>query len=279
MKPGVYMRFRRAFLGIVAAAGLWAQEPVAPVPPDSQALGGRKAEEAKTGLAQASGYVVDTGTKVPLTLINSVSTKHSVEGDRVYLQTVYPIMVNGRIVIPPGSYVAGTVTEVKRPGRVKGRGELFLRFDSLTLPNGVTRDFRARIGTMDGRASEDFDRAEGKIKSEGNKGGDARTVGESAAAGASIGVIAGGVTGHYGMGAGIGAAAGAAAGLMGVLLTRGPDAVLAKGSTIEMILDRSLHFEEVELNFGPMQPVVVTDSGQPTSKKNGGVLPTRRFPF
>jgi hypothetical protein len=274
------MRFWGAFLGI-AAAGLLAQEPVAPAPPDSQAQGGRKAEEATAGQgqAQATGYVVDTGTKVPLTLINSVSTKHSVEGDRVYLQTVYPIMVNGRIVIPPGSYVAGTVTEVKRPGRVKGRGELFLRFDSLTLPNGITRDFRARIGTMDGRASEEFDRAEGKIKSEGNKGGDARTVGEGAAAGASIGVIAGGVTGHYGMGAGIGAAAGAAAGLMGVLLTRGPDAVLAKGSTIEMILDRSLHFEDSELNFGPMQPVVVTDSGQSTSKKNGGVLPARRFPF
>jgi type IV secretion system protein VirB10 len=273
------MRFWGAFPGIVAAAGLLAQEPVAPAPQDNQAQGSRKAEEAKTGQPQPNEYVVDTGTKVPLTLINSVSTKHSVEGDRVYLQTVYPIMVNGRIVIPPGSYVAGTVTEVKRPGRVKGRGELFLRFDSLTLPNGITRDFRARIGTMDGRANEDFDRAEGKIKSEGNKGGDARTVGEAAAAGASIGVIAGGVTGHYGMGAGIGAAAGAAAGLMGVLLTRGPDAVLAKGSTIEMILDRSLHFEESELNFGPMQPVVVTDSGQPTNKKNGGVLPARRFPF
>src|SRR6202166_2238777 len=167
------------------------------------------------------GYVIEPGTKVPLSLINSISTKHSAEGDRVYLETVFPIMANGRIVIPPGSYVAGTVTEVKRPGRVKGRGELFLRFDSLTLPNGVTRDFRARMSSMDGRASEDFDRTEGTIKSEGNKGGDARAVGEATAAGASIGVIAGGATGHYGMGAGIGAAAGAAAGLMGVLLTRG----------------------------------------------------------
>src|SRR5436189_4151702 len=158
-------------------------------------------------------FTVEIGTKVPLALINSISTKHSAEGDRVYLETVFPIMVNGRIVIPPGSYVAGTVTQVKRPGRVKGRGELFLRFDSLTLPNGVTRDFRARIGTMDGRASEEFDRAEGKIKSEGNKTGDARSVGEATAAGASIGVIAGGASGgHYGMGAGIGAAAGAAAG-------------------------------------------------------------------
>ncbi|MBZ5590727.1 MAG: hypothetical protein LAP39_00710 [Acidobacteriia bacterium] len=272
------MRFQGVFLGIVAATGLLAQEAGAPPSSENQAEG-RKTGEANTPKAQSHEFVVELGTKVPLTLINSVSTKHSVEGDRVYLQTVYPIMVSGRIVIPPGSYVAGTVTQVKRPGRVKGRGELFLRFDSLTLPNGVTRDFRARIGTMDGRAGEDFDRTEGKIKSEGNKGGDARNVGEAAGAGASIGVLTGAAMGHPGMGAGIGAAAGAAAGIMGVLLTRGPDAVLAKGSTIEMVLDRSLHFQDSELNPGPMQPVVVTDSGEPNNKKNSGVLPSRRFPF
>src|SRR6266581_191291 len=148
-------------------------------------------EEAwrKAGEAGGGEYVVEPGAKIPLSLINSVSTKHSAEGDRVYLETTFPILVNGKIVIPPGSYVAGTVTQVKRPGRVKGRGELYVRFDSLTLPNGVTRDFRARVGTMDGRASEEFDRAEGKIKSEGNKTGDARSVGEATAAGASIGVI------------------------------------------------------------------------------------------
>src|SRR5438309_2303875 len=228
------MRFCAAFIGMVMAAGLVVAQdaqPAAPAKPENQpAEGLQKADGGKP-----AAYLVEVGTKIPLTLINSVSTRHSVEGDRVYLETAYPIMANGRIVIPPGSYVAGTVTQVRRPGRVKGRGELFLRFDSLTLPNGVTRDFRARIGTMDGRAAEEFDRAEGKIKSEGNKGGDARNVGEATAAGASIGVIAGGATGHYGMGSGIGAAAGAAAGLMGVLLTRGPDAVLAKGSTIEMI--------------------------------------------
>src|ERR1700693_5894462 len=205
------MGIRGSFLGIVMTAGsVLAQDAGAPAAP-------RLVEEAATPQkeSKSSGFIVDSGTKVPLALINSISTKHSAEGDRVYLETVFPIMSNGRIVIPPGSYVAGTVTEVKRPGRVKGRGELFLRFDSLTLPNGITRDFRARIGTMDGRASEEFDRAEGKIKSEGNKTGDARSVGEATAAGASIGVIAGGASGgHYGMGAGIGAAAGAAAGLM-----------------------------------------------------------------
>ena len=116
-------------------------------------------------------FLVEIGTHIPLSLINSVSTKNSVPGDRVYLETVFPILVDGQIVIPPGSYVSGTITEVQRPGKVKGRGEFHLRFDSLTLPNGTTRDFRARVSGLDGRASEELDRKEGTIKSEGNKGG------------------------------------------------------------------------------------------------------------
>lgn len=263
-----------AAASLIVFSGCLAAQELTPRPEGQE--GWRRAEQE-----QAGAFTIDPGTKIPLALINSVSTKHSAEGDRVYLETVFPIMANGRIVIPPGSYVAGTVTQVKRPGRVKGRGELFLRFDSLTLPNGVTRDFRARVSGVDGRASEEFDRSEGTIKSEGNKSGDARNVGEATATGASVGVIAGAATGRYGMGAGIGAAAGATAGLMGVLLSRGPDAVLAKGSTIEMVLDRPLQFEESELNFGAIQPARFSDGPGPApSKKDSGsgiLFPRRRF--
>jgi len=282
------MRLRAPLVVLfVTSTGLFAQEP-APTPPATQEPAAEPAVQdkdqpqgwRKTDASKPGEFVVTPGTKVPLALINSVSTKHSAEGDRVYLETVFPIMVNGRIVIPPGSYVAGTVTQVKRPGRVKGRGELFVRFDSLTLPNGVTRDFRARMSSMDGRAAEDFDRVEGKIKSEGNKAEDARNVGEAAAAGASVGVLAGAASGHYGMGAGIGAAAGAAAGLVGVLLTRGPDAVLAKGSTVEMVLDRPLSFLDTELVAGPMQALPVSDGGPAPSHKSASVpIPGRRLPF
>ena len=82
--------------------------------------------------ANPDEFVVAIGTRIPLSMINSVSTKTAASGERVYLESVFPILVNGHVVIPPGSYVAGTVTEVKRPGRVKGRGELYVRFDSLT---------------------------------------------------------------------------------------------------------------------------------------------------
>jgi len=236
----------------------------------------------KTDAPKAGEYTVDTGTKVPLSLINTISTKHSAAGDRVYLETSFPILVNGRIVIPVGSYVAGTVTEIKKPGRMKGRGELYVRFDSLTLPNGVTRDFRARVGGVDGQTSGELDRAEGKVKSEGNKAGDARTVAETAGAGASIGALAGSAAGHIGMGAGIGAAAGAAAGLIGVLATRGPDAVLSRGTTVEMVLDRPVSFSESDLNFGNYQaPHMAPSSAAPAdaSRSNGIGTPQRRFPW
>ncbi len=212
------------------------------------------AQEVGADAPKSSQYTVLAGTKVPLSLINTVSTKHSMAGDRVYLETAFPILVDNRIVIPVGSYVAATVTEVKKAGRVKGRAELYIRFDSLVLPNGVTRDFRARMGGMDAAAAGQLDRTEGAVKGEGNKAGDARTVAEGAGIGASVGAIAGGAAGSAGMGLGIGAAAGAAAGLVGTLLTRGPDAVVPKGSTVEMVLDRPLSFTETDLNFGNYQP-------------------------
>jgi type IV secretion system protein VirB10 len=49
------------------------------------------------------------------------------------------------------------------------------------------------------------------------------------------------------MGAGIGALGGAAAGLAGVMLSRGPDLVLPKGTTFEMVLDRDLHYQTADL--------------------------------
>ena len=218
---------------------------------------------AKPASAAPADFTVGPGTKLPLSLINSISTKHSAEGDSVYLETAYPVVVNGRIVIPVGSYVMGTVTQVKKPGRVKGRGELYIRFDSLTLPNGVTRDFRARMAGMDASGSGSVDKAEGKVSSEGNKGGDVKTVAETASAGASIGGIAGSVAGHTAMGLGVGAAAGAAAGLIGILATRGPDAVLPRGATVEMVLDRPVTFSDRELNFGGTPPPHPIQPAQP----------------
>lgn len=251
-------RFVTLIAVMVAVAGLNCAQDVAAAPVSSN-----QAEKAE------KTFLVDVGTHVPLALINSVSTKHAVAGDRVYLETVFPILADGRIVIPPGSYVMGTITDIKRPGKMKGRGEFHLRFDSLTLPNGATRDFRAHLTGLDGRASEELDHKEGTIRSEGNKSGDLRTVAEATAAGASVGALAGIANGRLGMGSAIGAGAGAAAALVGIMLSRGPDAVLAKGTTVEMILDRQVRFGEAELDFTAMYPRLSSGDGS-------GPLPSRK---
>jgi len=264
------MYLRPALLTFAVALVLGAQEQ-APTPdpvsaPSALAPG---APVQRSESANPDDLVVAIGTRIPLSMINSVSTKTAVNGERVYLESVFPILVNGHVVIPPGSYVAGTVTDVKRPGRVKGRGELYVRFDSLTLPNGVTRDFRARMGSLDGRAPETLDKSEGKIKGEGDKAGDIKTVGEATGIGATVGGLAGAAAGHAGMGAGLGAAAGATAGLIGVLMTRGPDAILAKGTTMEMVLDRPLQFNTGEIDFRNAMPRAQSSDGpgpQPSRK-------------
>jgi type IV secretion system protein VirB10 len=198
--------------------------------------------------AAPSEITVPAGTRIPLALRNGIDSKHSHEGDRVYLETVYPVTIDGRIVVPRGSFVNGTLTISKPAGVVKGKGELFIRFDSLSLPNGVTRDFRSRMGSADSVEGK-VDRKEGTVTGERDKAGTAKTTAEGAGIGASVGSIAGAAAGSPLAGAGIGAAAGAAAGLASVLVKHRPDASIRAGATVEMILDRDIRYLPKELNF------------------------------
>ncbi len=221
-------------------------------------------EAAKAPSSADAALEVPLGTRIPLSLINSVSTRSAAPGDRVYLETTFPIFANGKIVIPPGSYVLGTITTTKRPGRVKGKGEMHLRFDSITLPNGVTRDFRARVGGLDGGLREGLDRDEGTVKGDSNKGSDTMTAVGTTVTGGQVGALGGLAAGNVGRGAGVGLAAGAAAGLATVLLTRGPDVVLPSGTNLELVTDRPLTFTPEEIKFdGQMQRSIIRPAPAP----------------
>ncbi|HUP04871.1 MAG TPA: hypothetical protein VMU19_12835 [Bryobacteraceae bacterium] len=191
-------------------------------------------------------FVVHAGTRIPLTLVNALNTKQSHDGDGVYLQTAFPIFVNGRAVIPRGSYVQGTVTR-SQPAKGKDKGELYIRFDSLTLPNGVARDFLARLDSAD---RGKVDQKEGTITGEGRSGASqAGTVVRDTGMGAGIGSLGGLAAGHMGAGIGIGAAAGGIAGLASVMGHRNDGVVLPKGTSMEMVLDRDLIYTADELRF------------------------------
>jgi len=187
---------------------------------------------------------VPGGTHIPLVLHNAISTRSARPGDPVYFETLFPIMIDGHVVIPAGSYVSGEVSESKRPGKVKGRGELMIRLKTLILPNAYMVNLNAVPGNAGTGGNETTDN-EGKIIGDSNKGGDVGTIAKTTAAGAGIGSIAG----RSAAGAGIGAGVGAAAGLLAVLLTRGPEAELPRGSTVEAVLDRAIVLDADKVQF------------------------------
>jgi len=191
---------------------------------------------------------VPGGTHIPLLLHNAVSTRTARPGDPVYFETLFPVSVDGHVVIPAGSYVSGEVTEAKRAGRVKGRAELGIKLTTMILPNAYMVNLNA-IPSGAGTGGGESVTSEGTIKGDTDKASDAGTVIKSTGAGAGIGAIAGGARG-----AGIGAGIGAAAGLGAVLLSRGPDAEMPRGSTVEAVIDRSIYLEADKVQFaGPGQ--------------------------
>jgi hypothetical protein len=204
------------------------------------------------------------GTHIPLVLHNGVSTRTARVGDPVYFETLFPIMQDGKIIIPAGSYVSGEITETKRPGRVKGRGELMLRLETLILPNAYMVRFDGSPASASTGGNETTNR-EGKIEGDSNKKGDASTVAKTTAAGAGIG----GLATRTGTGAGIGAGAGLAVGLAAILLTRGPEAELPRGTTLEATLDRPLDFDASKITF--TSPGQASTMAGPANREPGRV--------
>src|SRR5271155_5756482 len=95
------------------------------------------------------GAEIPQGAHVLLRMENSINTRTAQEGDFVYLRTANPIAVGGQIAVPAGSYVQGVVTESKRSGRVKGRAQLAIRLETLTLASGKVYKFSPHVSEVD----------------------------------------------------------------------------------------------------------------------------------
>jgi hypothetical protein len=246
---------------LLLIAGLWtsgavlaaqmqagpAQGPAAqPQPAQSQAAQAASASSVSDSAAKAmpERYVVPSGTRLPLILHNAVTTRNAKPGDPVYLETLFPVVIDNRILIPAGSYVQGEIQEARRPGKVKGTGEIRLRLNSMILPNGYAVDFNA-IPTNAGTGGNEATDKEGNVHGDTDKAGDVGTIVKSTGIGAGIGAIAG----QGAKGAGIGAGVGAAVGLAAVLLTRGPELELPRGTTVDVVLDRTVYLDASRVNF------------------------------
>jgi hypothetical protein len=250
-----------ALAGLTICAGaLMAQAPDGPqidAPAASAPAKTAPPRPASTG----DRIIVPSGTRIGVILENGISTATAKPGDSVYFRTSFPITINNKVVVPVGSYLRGEISETKRPGRIKGKGELRMRLNTLIFPNGYTVDLNAEPHSTDSSSETKTD-SEGKITGPGGKGKDAATIATTTAAGAGIGAIAGG-----GKGAGIGAGVGGVAGLAAVLLSRGPDAQLPRGSSMDLVIEHNLSLEADQIhysNVGQASPLVI----QPTTPQN-----------
>jgi acetylornithine deacetylase/succinyl-diaminopimelate desuccinylase-like protein len=154
---------------------------------------------------------IPAGTTLRLDLRSAVASDTSQVEDTVRAALRQPVVVDGRTVLPVGTELVGTVTDVARSGRVKGRARIAYRFSSLR------------------HDSERYDITTATIAHEAaaTKKEDATKIAIGAGAGAAIGAILGG-----GSGAAKGAAIGGGAGTGAVLATRGDEVRRAPGADV-----------------------------------------------
>ena len=183
----------------------------------------------------ASELTIPAGTKVPVELKHAVSSKGTHEGDGVYAETTFPVVADGRVLIPAGTYVQGRISHIQRGGRIKGRAEVLMHFTTLIYPSGYTVLLPGAVENAPGVDKTSVKDAEGTIRSDSQAGEKAATVATTAGTGAVVGGLSNG-----GKGALIGAGVGGAVGTAIALLTRGNDVKLDAGTTLEIVIQRDV---------------------------------------
>jgi len=172
--------------------------------------------------SSAGDFVVPAGTRLMATLNENLSTKTTRDGDRFSMTVNNPPQYSGAVI-------EGLVSSVNASGRVSGRADMALNFQTIGQRNGRTSQFAGIIESMrtPGGATVRVDN-EGKVEptdSQTEKTVTRGTIG--GALGAIIGAIAGG-----GKGAAIGAVIGAGGGA-GTVIAEGRDQLdLQRGTEV-----------------------------------------------
>lgn len=86
--------------------------------------------------APVKSITLASGTKMELAVVAPVWMKTAKAGDPLYLQTTFPVIASGNVAVPAGSYVQGTILNVKRPSRFNGHGEVDVLFKAIIYASG-----------------------------------------------------------------------------------------------------------------------------------------------
>lgn len=151
------------------------------------------------------------------------------------VQTIEPLVASNGHVFPVGTKILGHISRIE-PGGLTGRARVWLTFDDIKTSRG-TLPIVAEVSSVPGEFSvRTGESKEGEITARTGKGTE---VAEATAVGAAKG-SAPGVTSHNGKEAAMGAATG---GMAAFLASSGigQEIELAKGTKLELVLDRPLY--------------------------------------
>ena len=171
-----------------------------------------------------NSVAIPRNTVLSLELMTPLSTDATQPNDPFKARVLQPAELANCIV-------EGHVTQVKRPGKVKGVAQLQLSFETIRTPDNRTTSLHAvlvEIIPLNSDTPTDID-TEGGVKGRDSTKDDAAKVGAASGIGAIIGAIAGG-----GKGAAIGAIIGGGAGTAGVMTQRGKDIRLEQGQQLKI---------------------------------------------
>jgi len=166
-----------------------------------------------TGQPVAGAFYIPNGTRIVAVLNNLVTTRATQVGDRFTMNVTSPDIYRNAVI-------EGRVAQVDNSGRLSGRANISLEFDSIRMRDGRSYSFAGIIDSVRTVSGETVSVTnEGTVRDRNQTTRTATRAGVGAALGALIGAIAGG-----GSGAAIGAAVGAGAGA-GTVLIQGRDNV------------------------------------------------------
>src|SRR5258708_6744995 len=178
------------------------------------------------------------GTRVLMVLKSPLHTTSATSGSGLYLETLYPVIQDNRVVIPAHTLVQGVVESDKRPGHIKRASEFRFRFTTLIFPNNHVAPIEGVLQDIPGAKNVRTKDSNGAVRPVDQT----EKVVIPTAAGAVGGAILGSARG-FGIGKFVGGGLGAALGLGGVLLKRGDEINLVRGTNLEMVLRAPLNLE------------------------------------
>jgi len=98
---------------------------------------------------ERQSVTVPAETEVRVQVLSGIHSQINHVNDPVVAEVLAPVLVGGKVALPPGSLLDGHITMIRNAGHVHRSAELALRFDHITLPDGEEKPVAAVLAALE----------------------------------------------------------------------------------------------------------------------------------